>query len=119
MDDFCVFILTHGRPDNIPTIRSLERCGYTGKVYIVIDDEDKTSQQYYDNYGDKVLMFSKIEILKTFDQGDNSDDRRSIVYARNACFDLAKKVGVTYFIQQDDDYIDFAYRTNDNFEYHS
>ena len=29
---------------------------------------------------------------------------RAIVYARNACFDLAKDLGITYFIQLDDDY---------------
>ena len=37
-DDFCAFILTHGRPDKLHTLRSLELSGYTGKVYVVIYD---------------------------------------------------------------------------------
>jgi len=109
-DDFCAFILTHGRPDNVITYNTLQKQGYTGKIYIVIDDEDKTADQYYKNFGDKVLMFSKEEMSKTFDEGDNFNDRRCIIYARNACFELAKKVGCREFIQLDDDYTDFLFR---------
>lgn len=109
-DDFCVFILTHGRPDNVITYDTLKRQGYTGKLYIVIDDEDKTASQYRDRFGSKVLQFSKEEIAKTFDEGDNFNDRRCIIYARNACFDLAKQVGCKYFMQLDDDYQTFNFR---------
>ena len=110
-DDFCAFILTHGRPDNVITYRTLERQGYTGKIYIIIDDEDKTADRYYEVFGDKVIMFDKKAIAETFDEGDNFDDRRAIVYARNACFDIAKDLGIKYFIQLDDDYYWFGYRT--------
>lgn len=109
-DDFCAFILTHGRPDNVITYDRLKAHGYTGKTYIVIDDEDKTASEYYDRFGDKVLMFSKEEMSKKFDQGDNFGDRRCIVYARNACFELAKQVGCKYFVQLDDDYNFFSLR---------
>lgn len=34
-DDFCVFILTHGRPDNVRTYNTLMRLGYTG--YVLMD----------------------------------------------------------------------------------
>lgn len=44
-DDFCAFILTHGRPDKVLTYRTLRRAGYTGKIFIVVDDEDKTRNQ--------------------------------------------------------------------------
>lgn len=108
-DDFCAFILTHGRADRVLTYDTLRRCGYTGKVYIVIDDEDKQADQYRAKYGDKVLQFSKAEIAKTFDEGDNFNDRRAIIYARNACWDLARQVGCRYFIQLDDDYTQFSY----------
>jgi len=27
--DFAVFILTHGRPDNVKTLSTLKKCGYT------------------------------------------------------------------------------------------
>lgn len=102
--DFCVFILTHGRPDRVYTVDTLKRGGYTGKVYIVIDDEDKTADEYRARYGDQVLQFSKTEIANTFDEGDNFEDRRTITYARNACFALAEQVGCRYFIELDDDY---------------
>jgi hypothetical protein len=109
MDNFVAFILTHGRPDNVITYKSLRKHGYTGKVIVVIDDEDKTADQYYEKFDD-VEMFSKEAIAKTFDEGDNFNDRRSIVYARNACFEIAKKRGYKYFIQLDDDYTGYEYR---------
>ena len=59
LNDFCVFILTHGRPDKVYTVNTLKKHGYTGPVYLVIDDEDNTSAKYYENYGDQVIMFSK------------------------------------------------------------
>ena len=109
MDNFVAFILTHGRPNNVITYKSLRKHGYTGKVIVVIDDEDATADQYYENFDD-VEVFSKEAIAKTFDEGDNFKDRRSIVYARNACFDIAKKRGYKYFIQLDDDYTGYEYR---------
>ena len=109
-DDFCAFILTHGRPDRVFTFDTLRRFGYTGKVYIVIDDEDETADQYRRRYGDRVLVFSKEDIARRFDEADNFDDRRAIFYARNACFDLAQEVGCRYFIELDDDYTGFYFR---------
>lgn len=109
MDNLVIFILSHGRPNNVYTLKALRKFGYTGKIIIVIDNEDKTSQSYYDNFED-VEMFDKLEISKTFDEADNFGDRRSIVYARNACFDIAEKRGYKYFIQMDDDYTQFEYR---------
>lgn len=109
-DDFCAFILSHGRPDNVKTYKTLRKSGYTGKIYIVIDDEDKTADQYKEKYGSEVLQFSKSEVAKWTDEGDNFQDRRVILYARNACFELARQVGCKYFIELDDDYHSFAYR---------
>jgi len=108
--DFAAFILTHGRADRVYTVAALRSHGYTGEIYFVVDDEDKTAGQYVEKYGDKVLMFSKSEVAKAFDEGDNFNDRRSIFYARNACFDLARKVGVRFFVELDDDYSRFYYR---------
>jgi hypothetical protein len=109
-EDFAAFILTHGRADRVETFKTLRNCGYTGKIYIVIDDEDKTADEYRKRYGDMVLQFGKADIAKTFDEGDNFNDRRAIIYARNACFDLARQVGVKYFVELDDDYHWFGYR---------
>lgn len=108
--DFAVFILTHGRPDNVVTLKSLECGGYSGKVYIVIDNEDDAADRYRELYGDKVIQFDKLAESKKFDTADLSEDRRAIVYARNVCFDLAERLGLEYFLELDDDYTNFEYR---------
>jgi len=115
--DFAVFILTHGRPDNVKTVKTLRKGGYTGPIYFVVDDEDKTIDQYRANFGDKVCVFNKREIADQTDEGDNFDDRRTITHARNASYDIAAKIGVKYFVQLDDDYTNFSFRTNENQQY--
>lgn len=108
--------VTHGRPEKVYTYNLLRKSGYTGKVYIVVDDEDATRGSYVDLFGDQVLTFSKNEIASRFDEADNFGDRRSIFYARNACFELAKKVGCRYFIELDDDYTEFQFRVGKNLD---
>lgn len=115
--EFCALILTHGRPDNVKTVNSLLKSNYTGDYFIVIDNEDKTANEYYKNFGDRVIMFNKLELSKTFDNGDNFNDRRAIIYARNASFDIAKKLGYKYFIQLDDDYDGFYYNFDHELNY--
>lgn len=116
-NNFAAFILSHGRADNVVTYQSLIKTGYTGSIYIIIDNEDKTAQEYYDRFGDKVIMFDKKKIAETIDEADNFDDRRSIVYARNACFNIAKDLGIKYFIQLDDDYTSFRFAANNKGDY--
>lgn len=116
--DFAVFILTHGRPDNVITLETLKKCGYTGKLYLIIDNEDKTADQYYKNFGrDKVIMFDKKKYADQCDECNNFDERRTITMARNACFDIAKQIEVTYFIELDDDYTHFSYIYNEKKEF--
>ena len=110
-DDFVVFILTHGRPEKVYTLSALEKAGYTGKVILVIDNEDKTADRYYELYGrDNVVMFDKLKKSTEFDTIDRGTDRRSIVFARNACFDIAEELGYKYFLELDDDYTNFRKR---------
>lgn len=119
-EDFAVFILTHGRPDNVITLNTLKRCGYTGRIFFIIDNEDKTADRYYENFGrDKVVMFDKKAYADKVDEGNNFDERRTITHARNACFDIAKKLGITYFMQLDDDYTKFDFRVNAHGQYPS
>jgi hypothetical protein len=110
-DTFAVFILTHGRPDNVITAKTLAKCGYTGKLFFIVDNEDKTVDRYIENFGrERVMIFRKKEVADACDEGNNFDERRTILMARNACFDIAKAIGVTHFIQLDDDYQWFGYR---------
>lgn len=110
-DTFAVFILTHGRPDNVITYKTLEKCGYTGRLYFIVDNEDKTVDQYIKNFGaDRVVVFDKKAVADQCDEGNNFDERRTITMARNACFDIAPTLGVTHFLELDDDYYYFGYR---------
>ena len=102
---FCVFIISHGRPDKIVTIGTLRRCGYSGPLFIVCDNEDKTLDQYRKNHGEeKLLVFDKLHYASLVDSCDNFQNRRTTTHARNACFDLAKARGFDYFLVLDDDY---------------
>lgn len=117
-NNFVALILTHGRPDRVLTFDTLRRQGYTGKIVIVIDNEDKSRGQYIDKFGsENVVVFDKQSIAKTFDQGDNFNDRRAIIYARNASFEIARQLGATYFIQLDDDYKSIDWRFDDKMRY--
>jgi hypothetical protein len=110
-NNFAVFILTHGRPDNVKTLNTLNRCGYTGKIYFIVDNEDKTIDKYIKNFGSEyVKIFDKKATADQVDEGNNFDERRTITHARNACFKIANEIGVKYFIQLDDDYNGFYYR---------
>lgn len=116
-EDFAALILTHGRPDKVHTLRTLRRSGYTGPVFLVVDDEDKTLPEYIAQHGDMVVTFSKSDIAARFDEADNFGDRRSVFYARNAAFDIAKRLGFKRFIQLDDDYTAFSFRAGARQEY--
>lgn len=116
-DDFAVFILTHGRPDKVKTYSTLKRLGYTGKIFLLVDDLDKSAEKYKSIYGNEVIIFDKKKSAQSFDQGDNFNDMRAIIYARNACFEIAKKLEIKYFLQLDDDYVKFDWRFNDKLNY--
>lgn len=108
-DDFAVFILSHGRADKVRTINTLTRCGYTGKWYIVCDDEDSQIPQYQETFGkENILIFSKKDV--EFDIMDNFGGNKVIVFARNVIHDFAKQLGLTYFWELEDDYHEFTYR---------
>ena len=110
-NDFAVFILTHGRANHMYTYKSLQRANYTGRVVFVVDNEDKTVDEYKRIYGaENVYVFDKIKKAQEVDSMDMSDDRRAIVYARCATYDIAEDLGLKYFLQLDDDYNNFRSR---------
>lgn len=117
LNNYAVFILSYGRPDNIVTIPTLRKAGYEGKIFIVVDDKDKTLEQYKANFGEDLLVFSKDELKGSFDIMDSSDDDRCVVFARNKVYDLAREKGLDYLIVLDDDYKQFNYRFDGNYKY--
>jgi len=116
--EFAVFILTHGRPGNVITYDTLRKSGYTGPIFLIVDDLDKTRKEYEKRFPKEVVVFDKKASARTFDGVDNFPDMRAIIYARNASFEIAKKLGVKYFIQLDDDYKWFQYRFDGEKKYH-
>jgi len=117
-NSFCVFILSHGRPDNVITWQTLRNNGYNGPLYIVIDNEDKTWKEYVSNFGaDNVIFFDKRKTALEFDEFDNFDNRSTIVYARNECFTIARKLGCEWFLELDDDYTTFKFRMNEKYQH--
>lgn len=110
-DNFAIFILTNNRPNKVITLNTLKRSGYTGKVYLVLDDEDTSIEQYRELHGrDNILVFSKKEAARYTDVGDGQPNLRGVVYARNASQKLAQELGYDYILQLDDDYTGFSYR---------
>lgn len=110
-NNFAVFILTHGRPNNVKTYETLKKCGYKGKIYLILDNEDKTIDHYIKNYGQECIkVFNKKEMADSIDEGNNFDNRKVIIHARNASFKIAKDLDLKYFLQLDDDYYYFGYR---------
>lgn len=114
---FAAFILSHGRPNQVRTYKSLRNCGYTGKIYVIADNEDKQLDQYMANFGNELIVFNKTEYAKHVDACDNYDKRNSVVYARNYNFKIARELGIDYFIQLDDDYTAFGYTTDNQRNY--
>lgn len=109
--DFVVFILTHGRAWEMHTYKSLQKANYTGPIVFVLDNEDKTIDSYWYNFGkENCYVFDKEAVARTIDTMDQSTDRRAILYARNVCWEIAKNLGYKYFLQLDDDYSNFRGR---------
>ena len=109
-NDFAVFILSHGRADTISTYRALRDSGYTGRTYVVIDNEDDQEDLYRQKFGDDIIQFDKRDYLEKTDLGDLDTDRRIGVFARNFIQDEAKRLGYKFHLQLDDDVHGFGYR---------
>lgn len=108
--DFACFILTHGRPTLQKTYKTLKKQGYKGPIYLIVDDEDDCLDEYKRLYGDQVIVFSKDKAAEHTDKGDNLQKKNIVVFARNVCHDIAKDLGLEYFLELDDDYTAFHYR---------
>lgn len=110
-DETIVFIISHGRAGNVKTLSALRRAGYTGKVVIVIDDEDKAGEEYIRIYGQSnVLVFSKEEWKEKTDTVTNEKDYNTPVYARNFVSWYATENKHKFYVMLDDDISSFCVR---------
>lgn len=115
MDNFAVFILTHGRPNNVKTHKTLRKQGYNGKIVLILDDQDKSSEEYKRNYPDcEFYIFNKKEAIEQTDSADNTGNPKAVVYARNMCHRIASELGLEFFLELDDDYSTFMFTSDKN-----
>lgn len=97
MNECAIFILSNGRPDKVKTYDYL-KTSFSGDVYILCDDQDETLPAY------------KYEWIKKSDPMDNFNSKKSVLYARNAVFEIAAAMGYRYFAMADDDIKDLQFR---------
>lgn len=114
-EDFAIFILSHGRAEKVYTLKTLLADGYTGKWYIIIDNEDEQIEEYKKNFGDEhVVVFDKLKKSLECETCDIPRKRNAVIYARESCFEIAKNLGLKYFLELDDDYTAFSTRIEKN-----
>lgn len=116
-EKFAVFILSHGRADNVITYNTLKRLNYSGKIYIIVDDEDSSIDEYKNRYQDEVIIFNKQSAIDMTDSADILKKRNSVVYARNYVYKIAENLGLQYFLVLDDDYSTFVNVFDNNRNY--
>jgi hypothetical protein len=108
---FAVFILTHGRPYNQLTVKSLYEVGYKGEWYLVLDDQDETYDEYVKAWGaDRVIKFHKDYFINLTDTGLATPVPKFAVFARNAIEYIAQRMGYKTFMMLDDDITRFRVR---------
>ena len=107
---FAVFILSHKRADRVETYDTLRKGGYTGKIYVVVDNQDPMLEKYQERFGDSVLVFDKQMYIDRTETLETSKMKSSAVYARNAIEQYAKDFVLDVFGMFDDDVVNMRYR---------
>lgn len=102
-NNFAVFILSHGRANNIDTLKTLRRANYSGKWFIVVDNQDDMLGEYKREYKNKVIVFDKEEWMNKTDTVTNEKEFASPVFARNFISCYATENGYEYYLMIDDD----------------
>lgn len=115
-NSFAVIVNSHGRSD-FPAYNTLRKSGYTGKIFITIDDEDDSVNEYISKYGKETVHLFHKDNDGEYDVGDNFDSPMGVVvFARNEAWKCAKEHGVEFFFVMDDDLqsVNFRYTQEDS-----
>lgn len=113
--DFAIFICTHGRPDRQHTFNTLMSVGYTGEIIFVVDDEDNSVSELRRLYPkNKIMTFCKQDFIEESPTVSLIPNRKTILYAKNACEFFAKQLDLSSFVIADDDIVNFRYRYIEN-----
>ena len=113
-DNFAVYITTHERAEEQLTLDTLRRQGYTGKIFLVVDNEDPQLSQYKDRFKDMVVTFDKRKAMEKSDTMFNKRDRPSPLFARNWVLKEARKGQYCQGLIIDDDIKSMDYRYEDH-----
>ena len=108
--EYAIFIPSYNRSDNVKTVDALRKHWYTGEIFIVCSDDDKSLLQYKEKYGNSVKVFNKEEYWEKTDTVDSFKSMKTVLYARNAIWDIARECWYEYFWVFDDDYTAFNFR---------
>lgn len=111
---FAVFILSHKRANRVETFDTLRNAGYTGEIFIVVDDADPQLDVYTHRFSECLLVFNKQEMKAITDTVTNIKKDSSPVYARNFIEQYANNMKYDAYIVMDDDVTNLRYRYLDN-----
>lgn len=110
-NNFGIFIFCWGRPDFDNTVKSLRRCGYTGNIYMLLDNLDETRFKYIEKYGDdRCYVFDKKAVAAKTDAMNNFGNLASTVFVSNVMFEAARHFHLDYFAAMCDDYTAFSHK---------
>jgi len=103
-----IFIPSYHRPYNLKTVRYFLKIGWdTKKIHLFIDSEADDRADYEvvaKKYSINLYVFDMDEARRRYDYVHRASvSRRSAGQARNMFYDYAKKLGIEFFMIQDDD----------------
>ena len=105
-----IFILSHNSPNNCITLETLNKFGYTGKWYIIIDNEDKFVTEYKEKYENNLIIFNKQYFRRSADSGFMTKDTPGCTLtARLAVEEISKRLHLKSFVVLDDDITSFKF----------
>lgn len=109
LDNFAIFITSHKRAESLISYNTLNTCGYTNKIYVVVDNEDPQVDLYKEKY-DNVVVFNKQEYMNKVDTICYPKISSAVVFARAFIEDYVKTTDLKSFLVMDDDITRFVHR---------
>lgn len=103
----CIYILSHNRPDNIPTVEALKKSNNTLPIFLVVGDDDPQLEKYKKIH-DNLIIFNKTSI--DIDSMSNFNEMGAPLFARKYIEDHAKQNNIENYVMLDDDYNIFGLR---------
>ena len=116
-DDFAIFIPSYDRCEILKqkTLHMLKEYNYSGKWYVVVDDNDPQLEIYKEKIPEEhLLIFHKPDYYDYYDTCYNKKNIEAKLYPVAFIDDISKKLDLKYYLMLDDDITKFLFRYNDN-----